>query len=142
MTRKWVVAVAAVAAVLVGLAVALNPSGAEGDKDISIKEIMTKAHKPGDSLLTNLRKELQEDEPDWAEVQKDSKELVQLGTTLGKATPPRGGKESWKNLTGKYLNTAKTLTATSLRKDKAKASKALKDLQSQCTTCHKAHKAG
>jgi hypothetical protein len=137
MSRTWGVAVAAV---LVGLAGALNPSSAEGDKDVSIKEIMTKAHKPGDSLLTNLRKELQEEEPDWAEVQKDSKELVQLGTTLGKTTPPRGGKESWKKLTGTYLSTAKTLNATAIRKEKAKASAALKNLQSQCTTCHKAHK--
>jgi cytochrome c556 len=139
MTKTWGVAGAAV---LAGLAVALSPSSAEGDKDISIKEIMTKAHKGGDSLLATLRQELQQDEPDWAEVQKDSKELVKLGTTLGKARPPRGEKESWKKQTGMYVATAKALSAAADKKDKAGASAAFKKLQSSCTACHKAHKGG
>src|SRR5436309_5139842 len=109
---------AAAAALVLGLAVALNLSGAKEKKEPSIKDIMTKAHKGGDSLIFTIRKDLKEDEPDWKEVQKDSKELVRLGTSLGKATPPQGEKASWEKLTKAYLVSAKDLQAAADKKDK------------------------
>jgi cytochrome c556 len=116
---------------LAGLAVAAEPT---------IKEIMTKAHKGSNSLLANMRAELRADEPDWDEVQKDSKELVKLGTSLGKNKPPKGEQASWERLTSAYLNTAKSLESAAESKNKSAAQAALGKLTKSCKECHTAHR--
>ena len=60
--------VASALALLAAAAVVVSPAGAQGEKTPSIKEIMTKAHKGGDSLLARVGQELRADEPDWADV--------------------------------------------------------------------------
>ena len=50
----------------------------------TIKEIMTKAHKGGDSLDREARQGAEGREPKWDDVQKQTKELVELGSGLGK----------------------------------------------------------
>ena len=64
---KRLACAAAGLALLAGVAVAADPT---------IKEIMTKAHKGGTSLLANMGKELKEDEPDWNDV--DIRKLAAL----------------------------------------------------------------
>lgn len=137
MSRVWY-AVAGLALVA-ALALVSSPSGA-ADKKLNLKEIMTKAHKGGTSLLATVGAELKEDEPDWAEVQTKSKELVQLGTAMTKATPPRGEKESWDKLTAAYLQNAKALNAAAGKKAKTQAQAAQKKLATSCRSCHTAHK--
>src|SRR5947209_206658 len=73
------------------------------DKPPTIKEIMTKAHKGSTSLLMKLRQELDAGDPAWEPIEKQSKELVGLGKSLGKNKPPRGEKESWDKLTKQYV---------------------------------------
>jgi cytochrome c556 len=116
---------------LAGLAVAADPT---------IKEIMTKAHKGSSSLLADMNGELRQDEPDWASIQKDSKELVELGTALGKNKPPKGDEANWDRLTKNYLSTAKSLDSAAQSKDKSAASTALRKLQGSCKECHMAHR--
>jgi hypothetical protein len=135
--RRWG---AALAAVLVVLAASWTPSSADDDKEPTIKEIMTKAHKGGNSLLNTVGKDLKAADPDWAEVQKKTKELVKLGTSLGKATPPKGDKESWEKLTKSYTDTAKDLNRSAGNKDKDKAVGAQMKLTKMCANCHMAHK--
>jgi cytochrome c556 len=108
--------------------------------DPTIKEIMTKAHKGGNSLITTVGKELKEDTPPWADVQKQTKELVELGSSLGKNDPPKGDKESWKKLTDQYVTDAKALDAAAQKKDKDAATKAHTKLTGQCMACHRAHR--
>src|SRR5436853_6119798 len=103
---------AALAVGLAGLAAATDPCGAQGRKDPSIKEVMTKAHKGGNSLLATVGKELQADEPDWADVRKKTQELGSLATALGRHDPPQGKKASWATRTNQYLVSAKVLDAS------------------------------
>ncbi len=138
MSRRTRVAVGL--AVVAGLVVALNGTSADDKKDPSIKEIMTKAHKGGDSLIQGVGKGLKAAEPDWDEVHKKTKELVKLGTSLGKNTPPKGEKESWEKVTKKYVDNAKALDEAVDQKDKAAAQDAHKKLSGSCMECHKAHK--
>ena len=126
-------------ALLAAAALTRSPSYA-ADKDPTIKEIMTKAHKGGDALLGTLGKDLKADSPDWDKVQKETKELVELGTSLGKNDPPKGDKESWMKLTAAYLDTAKDLDAAAGKKDKDTAAADQKKLTGSCMNCHKAHK--
>lgn len=128
---KRVLCAGAGLALLAGLAVAADPT---------IKEIMTRAHKGSKSLLTNMAGELKEDEPDWNDVQKDSKELVELGTSLGKNKPPKGDQANWDRLTRDYLSTAKALEAAAQSKDKPAAQASIKKLRDSCMACHRAHR--
>jgi hypothetical protein len=131
---------AALAAALIGLAASGTQSIAEDDKDPSIKEIMTKAHKGGNSLLSTVGKDLKSGEPNWDDVQTKTKELVKLGKSLGKNDPPKGDKESWEKLTKSYLDTAKQLDDAVRAKEKSKAVTAHSKLTKMCAACHKVHK--
>lgn len=106
----------------------------------SIKDIMNKAHKGGNSILAKLGKDLKAASPDWAEVTKLSKELVSLGNALGKNKPPKGEKESWDKLTMAYQDTAKALLSAAEKKDQKTAAASQKKLSGMCGACHKAHK--
>jgi cytochrome c556 len=129
--KRLACAAAGLVLLAVGVAVAADPS---------IKDIMIKAHKPGKSLLANINGELREDEPDWNDVQKDSKEMVQLGAALGKNTPPKGDQASWDRLTKAYLANVQTLEAAAESKNKSGAQTALKQIQGSCRGCHQAHR--
>jgi cytochrome c556 len=128
---KRLVCAAAGLALLAGIAMAADPT---------IKEIMTRAHKGSKSLLTNMNTELKEDEPDWNDVQKDSKELVELGTSLGKNRPPKGEQTTWERLTKNYVTNAKALEAAAQSKDKSAAKASLGKLQMSCRECHMNHR--
>ena len=130
--KRLACAAAGLVLLAVGVAVAADPA--------SIKDIMIKAHKPGKSLLANIMGELREDEPDWNDVQKDSKDLVQLGGALGKFTPPKGDQASWNRLTTAYVANAQALEAAAESKNKSAAQTALKQLQGSCRACHQAHR--
>jgi cytochrome c553 len=121
------------------LVLVASSSGAE-DKTPPIKEIMNKAHKGGDSLLATVGKDLKADKPDWDDVQKLSKQLVELGTALGKNKPPKGDQDSWDKLTKEYVETANTLVAAADKKEKKDAAAAQAKLAGSCMACHKAHK--
>jgi hypothetical protein len=126
-------------AVLALLAGCLTSLGAD-DKDPTIKEIMTKAHKGGDAILSKLGKDLKADKPDWDADAKLSAELVKLGTALGKNKPPKGEKESWEKLTKAYVETAKALDAAIEKKEKKDAVEDQKKLAGMCKDCHTAHR--
>src|SRR5262249_49541237 len=106
--------------------------------DPTIKQVMGKAHKGSNSLLDTIGSELKDDDVPWADVQKQSKELVELGSALGKNDPPKGEKESWKKLTDNYVATAKDLSAAADKKDKKGATDAQKKLKNSCNDCHTA----
>src|SRR5262245_8724315 len=133
---KWVavLALGAVAALI------LAPSRAADDKDLTIKEIMTKAHKGGNSLIQVVGKELKANDVDWDHVTDHVKDLVKLGKGLAKNEPPRGDKASWEKLTKQYEDNATALQKAAEKKDKKAAVEAHKKLTGMCMTCHKVHK--
>jgi hypothetical protein len=127
---------------LTALALSLAAASAEaqGDKVPPVKEIMGKLNKPT-GLYFNIGKELRENDPMWADVQKDAKEVAKLAAVLGKNAPPRGDKESWAKLTKDYAANAVTLEKAAAAKDQAAARAAYAKMGGEtCNTCHKAHK--
>lgn len=136
---KKVVTVLTGVAVVTALALGLGLSRA-ADKELTIKEIMTKAHKGGDSIIEHLKKDLKEKEPDWTEVKEHAKELVDLGTALGKAAPKKGEKDSWEQKTKTYVENAKALDAAAGKKETKAAQASLQKLATSCMGCHRAHK--
>jgi hypothetical protein len=127
-------------ALLTGMALLLSTSKADEEKTPTIKEIMIKAHKGGKSLIQTVGKELKADEPNWTDLQKKTKELVKLGTALGKNEPPKGEKASWEKLTKEYVKNAKALDEAAKKQDKTAALASQKKLTSACASCHKLHK--
>jgi hypothetical protein len=126
-------------AALMALGWTLSPSAGQ-EKDLSIKEIMDRAHRGSDSLLQQLGRELSADQPDWPQVQKQTKDLVLLGAALAEDKPRRGSQESWDRLTQQYLAGARQLDKAAQNKQPAEALAAQRQLESSCMACHKAHK--
>src|SRR5262245_10239140 len=101
-------------------------AAAQGDKVPAIKDVMKRLNAGTNCLRVNIDKDLKADEPDWDEIQKDSKEFAQLAAALGKNAPPRGDQQSWQKLTSTYAADATALAAAAQRKDK-KAAQAAHD---------------
>jgi hypothetical protein len=129
-----------VLAVCAAAGLALSRSAAQDDKEPSIKQIMTKAHKGGNSLLMKIGKELKGGDVDWSQVREQSKDLVKLGKALTKNEPPKGEKASWETLTKLYQKNATTLDEAVDKKDKDAAVAAHGKLAGSCKACHTAHK--
>jgi cytochrome c556 len=127
------------ATVLAGLAVLIVVTSTLLAADLTVKQVMQKAHRGSNSLLANIGKDLKDDDPEWSDIQKETKDLVDLGTALGKNDPPKGDKDSWKNLTKGYLDNAKALDAAAQKKDKATAQSYQAKLAGSCKACHTAH---
>jgi cytochrome c556 len=121
-------------------ALTLSPTNAQDKKDPSIKDIMTRAHKGGNSLLAAIGKEVKSKSPDWTAAEAHAKELVALGVSLGKNEPSKGAKESWQKLTSDYLDHAKKLEQAISSKDQKVAQAEHGKLGSSCAACHKLHK--
>jgi hypothetical protein len=121
------------------LALALTASVLAADLDI--KMIMKKAHSPT-GLLYNIGKDLKDDEPDWDNIQQETKELADLAGMLGKNKPPLGDKDSWTRLTASYLDMAKALDAAAKKKDLSgsKSVQARMANDNTCKSCHKVHR--
>jgi cytochrome c556 len=115
-------------------------AGAQAGKTPSIKEIMGKLHKGANSPLTTVRADLQSDPPDWAEIQRATKDFVTFGEALGKNTPPKGDQKSWSKLAAQYLENAKALDVAARKKDQKGALAAHTRLNDSCKGCHNVHR--
>jgi cytochrome c556 len=118
-------------------------AGASGlvaaDDPPSIKEIMKKAHsKTG--LVPTVGKQLKEKDVKWDDVKKESKEIIELGTALGKNKPGKGEGDSWDKLTKAYVSSAEDLSKAAENMDAKAATTAQGKLQGSCMSCHKAHR--
>jgi cytochrome c556 len=127
------------AGVLALLTASILPSRGDDAETLTIKEVMTKAHKPK-GLLPAMRKELNADPIDWVAIQKQSKELTTLAKALEKAEPTKGDKDSWAKFTKSYANNAEALNASAEKEDRAGARSAMAKLGGSCMACHRAHR--
>jgi len=124
--KKWLCLAVVVAAVGVGG----HLVAADKDKPkFKIETIMEKAHKGGPNSLRNkvLRGEASKEELTT---------LVELYTELGKNTPPKGSKESWKTKTTAVLEAAKKVKAAPTDKQALAAY----NKATTCMACHDVHK--
>ena len=124
------------ASVVCGLAVAAIVAGTVLAADLTIKDVMKKAHAGTNSLLANIGKDLKDDDPDWSDIQKETKDLVELGTALDKNDPPQGDKGGFHKLTQMYLTNAKALDAAAQKKDAKTAQAYQGKLAQSCKDCH------
>src|SRR5262245_32490576 len=138
---KRMACVACGLALLAAVALAILPAAAADKAAPTIKEIMSKLNKPN-GLRPNLGQDLMDDEPNWEEIQNETKHFVELVEALGKNTPPKGDKASWDRLTRAYADKAKAMDAAAKKKDKPGALAAHQKLSSNdfCKQCHDAHR--
>jgi cytochrome c553 len=136
---KRLACVSSVLALVGGAALALLPREAAA-KDPTVKEIMGKLHKGASAPLGLVKRDLQDDNPNWPEIQRLTHEFVVLGAALGKNPPPKGDKDSWAKLARQYFDDAKAMDDAAQRKDKAGSLAAQGRLAGSCAACHKAHR--
>jgi hypothetical protein len=131
----------AVALAVIGLAVlSSGPAGAQDGKTPTIKDVMDELHKGAKSPLAQLKTQLKAESPNWAEIQKTTKEFVKFGAALPKNEPPKGDPEAFRTLATSYYNTAKAIDEAAQKEDKQAAQAAFSKLTGLCKTCHAAHK--
>jgi cytochrome c556 len=137
---RYTLGVCCLVALLTGWCVS-GTTLAEPEKELTIKEIMGKAHKGPNSILANIAEDLRDvNGPDWDEITDGARELVRLGGALGKSTPPKGEKDSWTKLARSYVENAKALQSAAEKHNKSAAESAQKKLQNSCAGCHKVHR--
>lgn len=79
---------------------------------------------------------------EWDLVKKHAADWVHASEVLAGNEPPKGTKESWKELTDKYTAATKTLLAAAESKEEKGATDAVAALGKTCGACHGAHKPG
>lgn len=132
--KRWMYAVSGLAFLAL-----LLPVGAQGDK-MTVKEIMGKVNKGPTALFPTVRKGLSADTPDWADVQKQAKEIAALAESLTKKEPPRGEKGTWTKFTKGYAADAKALADAAQKKDRDGTIAAHAKITKACSACHNAHR--
>ena len=108
-------------------------------KETRLKDLMV--HLNGkDSIRMDIDTDLKENKLDWDAIQKLTKEYLDGAELTAKKEPPRGDKDSWKDLTKKYVANAKALDDAAQQKDKKKVASAQETLGRGCADCHTAHR--
>ncbi len=103
------------------------------------KQIMAKVNGPK-GVFAALKKELSQSQPNWVDVTKESKEIVELTEALAKNAPRKGNQASWEKLTEAYTKNAKTLVEAAENMDLKAAKAAQQAIATSCTGCHRVHK--
>jgi cytochrome c556 len=125
----------AVIALLFGVGIVLA-----GSKVPSVEEIMEKAHANKTGLRAKIADEVKAASPDWATIQKQTKEFVTLAEALAKNSPPKGDKKSWEKLSKEYAEQVKDLDKAAAKKDAKAVTAANQKLNGNCQGCHDVHR--
>jgi cytochrome c556 len=126
---------AVLAAVVLGAAY-LGTAAAKDDDIKDIKGCMAFQGKVRKDVPDLLKAK----DPNWEEVQKQTKDWVAMAETLGKQKPPRGSDESWKKQSEKYLTTVKDVDSAAQKKDLDGMKKGLGMVGGSCMGCHSQHR--
>jgi hypothetical protein len=136
MNRTYVLVGALALAVIVTAAV--NADDKDKKDTFDIAKFMREAHiKKEENYRVRTQKAIKAG--NWDDAEKTTKEWVESAKKLAKATPRKGDKESWDKLAGRYVKEVTNLHEASEKKDNAKATAALKYINTSCATCHKVH---
>jgi hypothetical protein len=108
--------------------------------ELSIKEIMNKAHGGRQSLYAIVWNDLHRDPPNWPRSGKNLAEMTRLCSLLTKREPPRGTRESWESMVRLYLDNAKAVQENLEKEDVVASRKTYDQLLKTCKVCHNAHK--
>jgi hypothetical protein len=124
----------------IGLLFGVGMAVLAGGKVPSIEEIMDKAHANKTGLRAKISDEAKKASPDWATIQKQSKEFVGLAEALAKNDCPKGDKTSWQKLTKEYAEQVKDLDKAAAKKDAKALTAANQKLNANCASCHEKHR--
>lgn len=105
-----------------------------------IEDIMLKCHKAKTGLRAQIKTESEKASPNWADIQKKTKEFVTEASMIEKNSPPKGDAASWKKLSQEYVAQVKQLDAAAGKKDAKGIADVDKKLGANCKGCHDAHK--
>jgi cytochrome c556 len=133
---------ASVLAIVLVAGVVSGPAGAasQSDESPSIKKIMGALHKGQRSPLNTVKAALKSDSPNWAEIQKASKDFETYGAALPKNDPPKGDKASFTKLATAYATNAKAFAESASKQDLSATKAAFGKISGSCTACHKSHR--
>jgi cytochrome c556 len=138
MTKTFVrVAFTAAAAAGVFVVLGTAPTTAQ-EKGLTIKDIMKAGHAGADALMTQAKNAAKDGK--WDAAVAAAKSLDSNAALLHKATPSKGGADSWEKLAGGYHKNTTALLAAAEKKDAPGVSKAAGAIGASCKTCHSTHK--
>jgi cytochrome c556 len=130
MTRaKWLFAT------LIGLGMAAGLA-AQGGNVPDVATIMEKAHAARKGLRAQIKDAVDKGSPDWADLQKKSKQFYELANALEKNAAPKGDKAEWVKLSKAYAGQVKDLDAAVAKKNGEAVKGAIKKLDANCMDCH------
>jgi cytochrome c556 len=92
------------------------------------------------NALPDLKEMLKKKEPQWDEVQKQTKAWVKVSESIGGFKPPRGDDKSWKEQTAKYVTNVAAVDKAAGKKDTDETKKGMAAVQASCGGCHSKHK--
>jgi len=136
---KTFVRVAFTAAVAAGVFVVLGgaPTAAQ-EKGLTIKDIMKAGHGGTDPLLKQVI--FASKEGKWDAAVAAAKSLDSNAALLHKATPGKGGADSWEKNAGGYHKNTSALVAAAEKKDADGVKTVVGAITSSCKACHSSHK--
>lgn len=134
--KSWIVVVA-VALIPVG-AVSFGAFAEDTPNTETIMKALFKKGATSKSAL--LKKEVEAATPNWEAIQKTTKEIATLGSSLEKNEPEKGSKESWKKHAAKFGENTKTLHEAAEAKDLDKIKATQKAIGGSCKSCHDTHR--
>ncbi len=138
---RLLVALAGVLGVLLAAGLVSGPAGASNsDETPSIKKIMDTLHKGAKSPLNTVKAALKSASPNWEELQKQAKVIVEYGESLPKNDPPKGDKEAFAKLAKAYASSAKSFEKSAGKEDLKGARDAFKKISTSCAACHRDHR--
>lgn len=126
---------AAAAGVFVVLGTA--PTTAQ-EKGLTIKDIMKAGHGGADPLLKQVIFSAKDGK--WDAAVAAAKSLDSNAALLHKATPGKGGADSWDKQAGGYHKNTSALLAAAEKKDADGVKTAAGAIQGSCKACHSVHK--
>ena len=131
MYRSWLPPVLVCLILLPVLGSTLSADDDPPKAELTIKDIMNKAHKPAEPTESvYLLKKVATGKA----TEEEAKQLHTYYEKLAKLTPPKGEQESWTTKTTALVAAAKAAV------DKEDGFKAKLGTASDCAACHKAHK--
>ena len=108
------------------------------DKGLTIKEIMKAGHGGTDPLLKQVIFAAKDGK--WDAATAAAKSLDSNAALLHKATPGKGGTDSWEKQAGGYHKNTSALLAAAEKKDADGVKTSVSAIQGACKACHSAHK--
>jgi cytochrome c556 len=120
-----------------GVAYLGSANAADEPKTKNVKGCMAFQNK----VRGDLNKQVKAKDPKWDDIQKQTKEWVQIAAELGTHKPPKGEDKSWKEQTDRYQTNVKAVDAAAEKKDADGVTKSLATIQNSCMGCHSKHRA-